>query len=82
MIFPAINPLDMSATEIHDQLPRLTSAERETVRSRLDEIEMFEPASPEEKRLIDARVAAYRQNPDAGTTWQVAETEIRQQLGL
>jgi hypothetical protein len=72
----------MSATEILAQLPRLTSAERASVRSRLDEIEAFEPASAEEKQLIDARVAAYRQNPDAGTTWQVAEAEIRQQLGL
>ena len=72
----------MSTTEILNQLPRLTSAEREEVRARLDEIDSITPPSPEEKQLIAERVAAYRQNPAAGTSWRVAETEIRQQLGL
>jgi hypothetical protein len=31
------------------------------IRSRLDDIEAAAPLSPEEKRLIDERVAAYRQ---------------------
>jgi hypothetical protein len=72
----------MSATEILDQLPRLTPEERETVRLKVDEIEAMAPPSPEETRLIDERVTACRQNPDAGTTRRLAETEIRQQLGL
>jgi hypothetical protein len=72
----------MSATEILDQLPRLCPEERETVRSRLDEIDAMAPPTPEEARLIAERVAAYRQNPDASTTWRVAETAIRQQLRL
>lgn len=38
--------------------------------------------SPEEKRLIDERVAAYRQNPGAGVSWAVAEADIRKQLGM
>jgi len=38
--------------------------------------------SPEEKRLIAERVAAYRQNPGAGVSWAVAEADIRKQLGM
>ena len=72
----------MSTTEILAQLPRLTAEERDAVRSRLDDIDAAAPLSPEEKRLIDERVAAYRQNPGAGVSWAVAEAAIRKQLGL
>jgi hypothetical protein len=72
----------MSTTDILAQLPRLTPAERDAVRSRLDAIDSSAPLSPEEKRLIDQRVAAYRQNPDAGVSWAVAEADIRKKLGL
>ena len=72
----------MSTTEILAQLPRLTPAERDAVRSRLDDIDAAAPLSPEEKRLVDERVAAYRQNPTAGVSWAVAEAEIRKQHGL
>ena len=54
----------MSMADILAQLPRLTPADREMVRARLDDIDSAAPLSPEEKRLIDERVAAYRQNPD------------------
>jgi hypothetical protein len=72
----------MSTTEILDQLPRLTPAEREAVRTRLDDIDAAAPLTPEEKRLIGERVAAYRQNPGASVAWAVAEADIRKQLGL
>ncbi len=72
----------MSTTEILDQLPRLTPAEREAVRTRLDDIDAAAPLTPEEKRLIVERVTAYRQNPGASTTWAVAEADIRKQPGL
>ncbi|SDR67001.1 hypothetical protein [Opitutus sp. GAS368] len=72
----------MSTTEILDQLPRLTPAEREAVRARLDDIDASSPLTPEEKRLIGERVAAYRQNPGASVAWFVAEADIRKQLGL
>ena len=72
----------MSTTEILAELIRLTPAEREVVRSRLDAIDAAAPVSAEEKRLIDERVAAYRQNPGASVSWVVAESDIRKQLGL
>jgi hypothetical protein len=72
----------MSTTEILAQLTRLSPAEREAVRSKLDDIDAAAPFTPEEKHLIDERVAAYRQNPGAGVSWAVAEAEIRKRLGL
>ena len=72
----------MSTPEILAQLPRLTPADREMVRARLDDIDSAAPLSPEEKRLVDERVAAYRQNPGTGVSWAVAEAEIRKQIGL
>ena len=72
----------MSTPEILAQLPRLTPADREMVRARLDDIDSAAPLSPEEKRLVDERVAAYRQNPGAGISWAVAEAEVRKQIGL
>ena len=72
----------MSTTEILAQLPRLTPEERDLVRSRLDDIDSSAPLTPTEKQLVDQRVAAYRQNPNAGVSWAVAEAEIRKQIGL
>lgn len=72
----------MSTSEILAQLPRLTPADREMVRARLDDIDASAPLTPDEKRLIDERVAAYRQNPGASVSWAVAEADIRKQLGL
>jgi hypothetical protein len=72
----------MSTTEILAQLPRLSPEERDLVRSRLDDIDSSAPLTPAEKQLVDQRVAAYRQNPDAGVSWAVAEAEIRKQIGL
>jgi len=72
----------MSTSEIIAQLPRLTGPEREQVRAKLDEIDSAAPLSPEEKQLIEARVTAYRQRPDAAIPWSVAEREIRKDLGL
>jgi putative addiction module component (TIGR02574 family) len=72
----------MSTTEILAQLPALTAADREMIRSQLDAIDSASPLSAEEQQLIQARVTAYRQNPGSAVSWSVAESEIRQQLGL
>ena len=79
--FP-LSLLRMSTTDILAQLPRLSAAERDAVRSRLDAIDSAAPLTPEEKRLIDERVASYRAHPDRAVSWSVAEQEIRKQTGL
>ena len=73
--FPAINSR-MSTTEILAQLPRLTPAEREAVRARLDDIAAAAPLSPDEKRLIDERVAAY-QNDQKNHEFQAVAAQGR-----
>jgi hypothetical protein len=72
----------MSTSEILAQLPTLTPADREKIRSQLDAIDSAVPLSAEEKRLVDQRVAAYRRNPGASVSWVVAEEEIRKQAGM
>lgn len=79
--FPAIKN-NMSTTEILDQLSRLTPAERETSRARLDALDANAPLTLEEKQLVNDRLAAYRQKPGASVIWSVAEADIRKQLGL
>jgi hypothetical protein len=65
-----------------DALTKLSPAQRELVRSRLDALDEVEPLSPEERRLVEDRLAAYRQRPDDVEAWAVAEADIRRQLGL
>lgn len=72
----------MSTTEILAELSRLTPAERETVRYRLDDLDAAVLLTPEEQKLIAERVVAYRQNPGAGVSWAVSEGQIRLRLGL
>jgi chorismate mutase len=73
----------MSTTEILARLATLTPEERAQIRERLDALDdAVMELSPAERRMIADRVAAYRKDPDAGTTWAVAEESIRQELGL
>ena len=72
----------MSTSEILAQLPLLTPADREKIRSQLDDLDAATPLSAEEKRLVDRRVAAYRQRPGEAVSWAVAEEEIRKHAGL
>jgi hypothetical protein len=72
----------MSTADILTELSRLTPAEREMVRIRLDDLDAMAPLSPEEKRLVDERVAAFRRSPESVVTWAVAEDAIRKQNGL
>lgn len=72
----------MSTSEILAQLPALTPEDRERVRAQLDALDSAAPFSAEEKRLVDQRVADYRQSPGAAVSWAAAEAEIRKQAGL
>lgn len=76
----------MSKTEILEELPKLTKTERQEIRLRLAEIDSDdwlddeEPLTDQEKAILDARLAAYANDPDAGSTWEEVEGKIRARL--
>lgn len=80
------NISDMSKTEILEELPKLTKLERQEIRVRLTELDADDwqdrddPLTPEEKALLDARLAAYAKDPDAGSSWEQVENRIRARL--
>ena len=76
----------MSKTEILEELPKLTKMERQEIRLRLAELdsddwlEDEEPLTIHEKALLEARLAAYAKDPDAGSTREEVEVRIRARL--
>ncbi len=76
----------MSKVEILEELPRLTREERKEVLLRLAEIDGNlwldddDPLTDAEKALLDARLAAYERDPDAGGSWAEVEARIRARL--
>ena len=76
----------MSKAEILAELPKLTRAERQEVRLKLvrldgDEwLDAEDPLTEAEKELLDARLAAYEKDPDAGSSWEEVEARIRARL--
>ena len=77
----------MSKTEILEELPKLTKVKRQEIRLRLaeldsdDRLDHKEPLTIHEKALLEARLAAYAKDPDAGSTWDEVEGRIRARLG-
>jgi putative addiction module component (TIGR02574 family) len=76
----------MSKAEILAELPKLAPAERQEIRlklARLDGEEWLDASDPltdAEKALLDARLAAYEKDPDAGSSWEEVESRIRARL--
>ncbi len=76
----------MSKTESLAELPKLTPAERQEVRLKLTQLDgeewldTNEPLTDTEKALLDARLAAYEKDPDAGRSWEEVEARIRARL--
>ena len=76
----------MSKAEIVAELPQLSPAEREEIRLKLAELDGHEwmdeadPLTDGEKALIQARLAAYEQDPQAGSSWAEVEARIRARL--
>ena len=65
----------MSLAEILDEIPRLTSAERQRVAEKLfefegDWIEGDDALSPEEKHLLDSRLADHERDPASAFPWE------------
>ena len=73
----------MSKTEILGELPELTNIESPEIRLRSAELDSDhwldgdEPLTVHEKALLEARLAAYAKDPDAGSTWEEVEGRIR-----
>jgi putative addiction module component (TIGR02574 family) len=76
----------MSKVEILEELPKLTIEERQEIRQKLAELDgdgwldADEPLTDAEKSLLDARLAAYEKDPDAGSSWAEVEDRIRARL--
>jgi hypothetical protein len=76
----------MGKTEILKALPHLTPSERREIRRRLAELDgdgwlvEEEPLTEAEKAVLDARLAAYEKDPDAGSSWEEIEARIRTRL--
>lgn len=60
----------------------MRTAKSEIAQPKQGDAEARARLSLEEKRVIDERVAAYRQNPSSVVSWTVAEDAIRKQHGL
>ncbi len=76
----------MSKVEILEELPKLTSEERNEIRLKLTELDGNswlddeEPLTDAEKALLDARLAAYEKDPDIGSSWAEVEARLRARL--
>lgn len=76
----------MSKVEILEELPKLTREERKEIRLRLTELDgnlwldADDPLTDAEKALLDARLAAYEMDPDAGSSWAEVEARISARL--
>ena len=69
----------MSLTEILDEIPKLSFAERQKIIHRTLEIEEND-LSPEEKQILDQRVAEFRRDPDSGVTADQLKSELSRRL--
>jgi putative addiction module component (TIGR02574 family) len=72
----------MSKMEILAELPKLKLADRREIFDRICEMEEHDllagGATDEEKALLDRELEEYRQNPEAGSSWNEVEARLRQ----
>ena len=72
----------MSTAEILRELPKLTLAEREKIRLKLAELSGEERMddgvlAPEEKKLIEQRLAEHGRDPSTAIPWALAEERLK-----
>ena len=75
----------MSTAEILAELPNLKPEELAEIQTKLDELTGDfwlddGKLTDEDKTALDAALAKYQKNPDAGSTWKEAEARIRAKL--
>ena len=66
----------MSATEIVNELPKLTEAERRLVFGKLLELEDV-PLSSDDEALIESRLAAHRADPNSSIPLEEVKRRLR-----
>lgn len=77
----------MSKAEILDEIQKLTPAEREEIRARLDELDGHrwddsdDPLTCEEKALLGARLADLEAHPETSIPWADAEARLKARFG-
>jgi len=66
----------MSATEIINELPKLTETERRAVFGKLLQLEDL-PLSETDEALVESRLAAHRANPDSSVPLDEMKRRLR-----
>ena len=69
----------MSLPEILAEIPKLSFAERQEIIRRTLEVEDAE-ITPEEKAILDERVADFRRNPNSGIPAEQLKDEVSRHL--
>jgi putative addiction module component (TIGR02574 family) len=70
----------MSKAEILEEIAKLTPAERDEIRKKLDELDE-ETLTPEEWALIDKRIAEHDSNPESAIAWDEFNARLDQKFG-
>ena len=68
----------MSATDIINELPKLTQSERRAVFGKLLELEDL-PLSEEDEALVDSRLAAHHAKPESSVPLEEMKRRLRSQ---
>jgi putative addiction module component (TIGR02574 family) len=72
----------MSLAEILDEIPRLTPVERQRVAEKLSELEGdwidgADELTPEEKHLLDSRLADHDRDPASAIPWEEVKARLQ-----
>jgi putative addiction module component (TIGR02574 family) len=75
-------PSAMSLTEILDEIPRLTPEQRRQVVEKVlefegDWLDSDDTLSPEEKHLLESRLAAHDKDPTSAVPWEEAKERLK-----
>jgi putative addiction module component (TIGR02574 family) len=77
----------MKASEILDELPKLSQQEREEIRLRLADLDgdgwadADDPLTDADQALIEARIAAHERDPGTAIPWEQFEAGLKRRLG-
>ena len=77
----------MTKVEILEELPKLTTEERQEIRLKLAELDgdawldADEPLTDQEKALLDARLADMEKHPEKSIPWDEARKRLEARFG-